>query len=290
MSAQVCDGQGIGSGGDQDTLVWWWEMAREPRTLRSQLESLSWLERSPSPETQILASRPSLQGTLPFAFHCSDESWECYTAGKISLQGWKCTVELSDPCESQTQESVATRWKGDRANLEKQTGRVSVFHFLEAPYPYTHYPTTVWWLAEPERKRSISSGGQSQTGKYNTVPLLSSASLIYFCCDAIPFTFHFTQQEGAYAILMRSWALLHGLFLGTINQCISLHCRLFFPTSLWTVQVAHGCSFRWVPRHTLLFGHKTPCFSAMCFGSEEPEIVLSWIPPVPDAFSCQKSM
>lgn len=109
MSAQVCDGQGIGSGGDQDTLVWWWEMAREPRTLRSQLESLSWLESSPSPETQILASRPSLQGTLPFAFHCSDESWECYTAGKISLQGWKCTVELSDPCESQTQESVATR-------------------------------------------------------------------------------------------------------------------------------------------------------------------------------------
>lgn len=109
MTAQVCDGQGIESRGDQDTLVWWWVMAREPRTLRSQLESLSWLERPPSPETQILAFCPSLQGAFCVAFRCSDESWECYAAGKISLQGWKGTQELSDSCESPTQESVATR-------------------------------------------------------------------------------------------------------------------------------------------------------------------------------------
>lgn len=87
--------------------------------------------------------------------------------------------------------------------------------------------------------------------------LLSSTSLIYFCCDVIPFTFHFTQQEGAYAIFIRSWALLHGLFSGTINQCISLHCRLFFfffPHKSIKCAIAHGCKFLWVPRHTLCCG------------------------------------
>lgn len=109
MTTQVYDGQGIESGGTQDALVWQWVMAREPSTLRSQLESLSWLERPPGPKTQILSSCPSLQGALHVAFCCSDETWECYAAGKIHLQGWKGTGELSDPCESQTQESVATR-------------------------------------------------------------------------------------------------------------------------------------------------------------------------------------
>lgn len=87
MSAQVCDSQGIESRGDQDTSVWWWVMVREPRTLRSQLESLSWMERPPAPENQIFASCLLLQGALRVAFCHSDESWEGYAAGKISLQG-----------------------------------------------------------------------------------------------------------------------------------------------------------------------------------------------------------
>lgn len=159
---------------------------------------------------------------------------------------------------------------------------VSVFHFLEATYPYTHSPATIWWLVVPERKSRIATGCQSQASKCNTGTLLSSTGLIHFCYDIIPFTFHSTQQEGTYAIFMRSWALLHGLFSSTINQCISLHCRLFPLTSLWTVLVAHGCSFLWVPRHTLLFGCKTPCFPAVCFTSGESARALSWIPLVPD--------
>lgn len=103
------DSWGIESERDQDMLVWQWVTAHEPSTLRSDLKSLSWLERPPSPETQILASCPSLQGALCVAFRCSHESRECYAAGKISLQGWKGTRELSDSCESHTQESVANR-------------------------------------------------------------------------------------------------------------------------------------------------------------------------------------
>lgn len=80
---------------------------------------------------------------------------------------------------------------------------------------------------------------------------------------------------------MRIWALLHGLFSSTINQCISLHCRLL-PPQVYELLVAHRCSFLWVPRHTWLFGHKTPCFPAMCFASEESAIALSWMPLVPD--------
>lgn len=96
------------------------------------------------------------------------------------------------------------------------------------------------WLKK--RKKSVSTGHQSQTGKCDTVPLLSSTDFIphfFFCCDVIPFTFHFTQWEDAYAIFMRSWALLHGLFLDTINQCTSLHCRRVF-SSLKSMNGA-GC-------------------------------------------------
>lgn len=63
--------------------------------------------------------------------------------GMISA-GLKRDGELSNPCESQTQESVATRWKGNRTNLEREMISVSVLHFLGAPCPYTHYPTTIW--------------------------------------------------------------------------------------------------------------------------------------------------
>jgi len=266
-------------------------MAHEPSKLKSHLESLSWLVRSPGSETQLLAFCPFLQGELRVAFCCSDGSWECCAAGKTSLQGWKGTSELSDPSESQTQQSVPTRWWRNSRNLEKQMIRVSVFHFLEAPHLCTRYPVTIWWLAKLGRKRSISTPYQSQVDKYNTVPLLSSTRLIYFCCDVISFTFHFVQQQGAYAILMRNWDILYGLFLGTINQCFSLHCRLFFPTSLWTMMVAHGCSFLWGLRHnSFFFVRKTPCFSAMCLGSEEPAVALSWMPQAPDAFCCQKSV
>lgn len=100
------DSRGIESEEGEDTLVRWWVMVHEPNMLRSPLESLSW---PPSPETQALACCPSLQGALRVAFCCSDESWERYAAGKISLQGWKGTREGSDHCESQTQERVANR-------------------------------------------------------------------------------------------------------------------------------------------------------------------------------------
>lgn len=166
------------------------------------------------------------RGALCIALCCSDGNF--MLLGASFCRAGRRTGELSDPCESQTQESTAAKWKGDRRNLEKQTMCANV-SLLKRSHPLTHSPITIW--------RSISTGCQSQGDKQSTVLLLSSTSLIYFCCDVIPFTFHFTQQEGAYAIFIRSWALLHGLFSGTINQCISLHCRLFcfFPTSLWNV-------------------------------------------------------
>lgn len=162
----------------------------------------------------------------------------------------------------------------------------SLVSVLGSSHSCTHYPTAIRW-------RSISTGCKNQIGKWSTVLLLSSTSLIYFCCDVIPFTFHFFQQESAYAIFIRNWALLHGLFLGTINQCISLHCRLTF---LFASQRSMKCvvarerSFLWVPRHTLCFSCKTLGFSVMCIGLEDPVTTLSWILQFPDTSSCQKCM
>lgn len=127
----MCDGRETGSRGDEDALIRWWVMAREPRTLRSQLESLTgWRGLSEALKHRFL------HHVLCSREHCVLFFIVQMSHGSVMLLG------------------KYLRRTGKRPGIflpgERETGQtrrdkpyVFVFRVLEAPYLCTHHSATV---------------------------------------------------------------------------------------------------------------------------------------------------
>lgn len=113
-------------------MVWHWVTGCELSTLKSQLESLPRLERKES--LQHLKFK-SLHPVHSFREHCMlffvvhINHGDFMSLGESLCRAGKGTQKLSDLCGSQTQESTATKRRGDMRKLEKLTISVPVFPF-----------------------------------------------------------------------------------------------------------------------------------------------------------------
>lgn len=218
-------------------------MACEPSTPKSQLESLSWLERSGGPETQVIASWSSLRGS---AVHCFLLfRWKFHAARSIFLQSWEedwgalQPLWLTDPGEH------CCQVKGRQEKFGEADNGCLCFTFKKVPSPHPlshhHLMEHFSWLSEP--------GWQTEHG---AAAFLHQPYLFLLWCNPLHFSFH--PAGGCLCNIHKElgsspWALLRH----HKSMHFSALQALFFAHKSMKCAIAHGCKLLWVPRHTLFF-------------------------------------
>jgi len=155
------------------TAVWWGKLreighfgvALGDRLWTEHTEITAWEfatvgeKRKPTtPEVQIIASCPFLQGALYAVLCCSHKSWGFHVAGRISLQGWERDSEAFRPLWVTDPGEHCYQVTGRHEEVGEADHKCACISILGSSHPCTHYPISIRW-------RNISTGCKNQTGK-----------------------------------------------------------------------------------------------------------------------------